>query len=58
MKKDFMNKIGAKLQKKSEISDMRKNQRPYTDVGLGGVENGHMVGVGGVCVTHALCSVI
>ena len=42
---------------KPEISAMRKNQWPYTYVGLGGVENGHMVGVGGVGVTHALCSV-
>ena len=38
--------------KKSEISTMRKNQRPYTYVGLGGVENGHMVGVGWVWVLH------
>ena len=27
---------------------MRENQRPYTYVGLGGVENGHMMGVGWV----------
>ena len=42
------------VHKKSEISGMRKNQRPYTYVGLGGVENGHMVGVGWVWVlaTH------
>ena len=31
---------------------MRKNQRPYTYVGLGGVENGNMVGVGWVWVLH------
>ena len=35
------------------ISAMLKNQQPYTYVGLGVVENGHM---GGLCVgvTHAL----
>ena len=32
--------------------NMRKNQRPYTYVGLAGVENGHMVGVGWVWVLH------
>ena len=39
---------------KSEISAMWKKQRPYTYAGLGGVENGHMVGVGWVWVldTH------
>ena len=40
--------------KKSLISAMR----PYTYVVLGGFENVHMVGVGSVGVTHALCSVI
>ena len=35
-----------------EISAMRKNQRPFTYVGLGGVENGYMVGVGWVWVLH------
>ena len=38
--------------KKSEISAMRKNQRPYTYAGFGGVENGHMVGVDWVWVLH------
>ena len=40
-----------------KISAILKNQRPYSYVGLGVVENGHM-GWGwlGVGVTHALCS--
>ena len=42
-----------KSRNKSEISAMRKNQRPYTYtyVGMGRVENGHMVGVGWVLHT-------
>ena len=35
------------MNRKSEISAVRKNQQPYTFVGLGGVENGHMGGGAG-----------
>ena len=42
--------ITGNKKKKSEISTMRKNKRPYIYVGLGEVENGHMVSVGWVWV--------
>ena len=51
----FLLLLAGTFLKKSEISAMRKNQRPYTYVGLVGLKMGISLGLA-VCYTHTMLS--